>query len=114
MARFFRAHGRFCASHPWEVIVTTVTLTVCVLSMSVLSEGKVGYVCGINKPCSAKAKEDEVGWRFKKKGFLSQTRHCLSFKGADVLLMIVNCLAVLYIYNQFSNLRKAGSKYLLG
>eukprot|EP00731_Ephydatia_muelleri_P016596 Em0009g1020a len=93
MARFFRAHGRFCASHPWEVIVTTVTLTVCVLSMSVLSEGKVGYVCGINKPCSAKAKEDE---------------------GTDVLLMIVNSLAVFYIYNQFSNLRKAGSKYLLG
>ena len=30
------------------------------------------------------------------------------------MLSIVNCLAVIYIYNQFSKLRKAGSKYLLG
>ncbi len=31
-----------------------------------------------------------------------------------VLLSVVNCLAVIYIYNQFSKLRKAGSKYILG
>lgn len=31
-----------------------------------------------------------------------------------VLLSIVNSLAVIYIYNQFASLRKAGSKYLLG
>lgn len=73
MARFFRAHGRFCASHPWEVIVTTVTLTVCVLSMSVLSEGKVGYVCGINKPCSTKEEEVSV-----EKNSLSPGQVCLS------------------------------------
>ena len=30
------------------------------------------------------------------------------------MLSIVNCLAVIYIYKQFSSLRKAGSKYLLG
>ena len=30
------------------------------------------------------------------------------------MLSIVNSLAVIYIYNQFSSLRKAGSKYLLG
>lgn len=30
------------------------------------------------------------------------------------MLSIVNCLAVVYIYNQFSSLRKTGSKYLLG
>ncbi len=58
MGSFFGAHGRFCASHPWEVIVTTVTLTVCVLSMSVLSGVKVG-VCGINRPCE-NDKEEEV------------------------------------------------------
>lgn len=29
-------------------------------------------------------------------------------------MIIVNSLAVLYLYNQFSNLRKVGSKYLLG
>ena len=31
-----------------------------------------------------------------------------------MLLSIVNSLAVIYVYNQFSSLRKAGSKYLLG
>ncbi len=35
-------------------------------------------------------------------------------KSDTVLLSIVNCLAVIYIYNQFSKLRKAGSKYILG
>lgn len=30
------------------------------------------------------------------------------------MLSIVNSLAVIYIYNQFSSLRRAGSKYLLG
>ena len=59
---YFSAHGRFCASHPWEVIVTIVTLTVCVLSMSVLSGGKVGTVCGVSKPCKAKP-EDEQVWK---------------------------------------------------
>ena len=54
MGAFFGAHGRFCASHPWEVIVSTVTLTICVLSMSILSGGKVG-VCGINRPCESEA-----------------------------------------------------------
>ncbi len=58
MGGFFGAHGRFCASHPWEVIVTTVTLTVCVLSMSVLSGVKVG-VCGVNRACESE-KEEEV------------------------------------------------------
>ena len=58
--RLFAAHGRFCAAHPWEMIVTTVTLTVCILSMSVLSEGKVATVCGINKPCEAKPADEEA------------------------------------------------------
>lgn len=31
-----------------------------------------------------------------------------------VMLSVVNSLAVIYIYKQFSSLRKAGSKYLLG
>ena len=35
-------------------------------------------------------------------------------KSDTVMLSIVNSLAVIYIYNQFSSLRKAGSKYLLG
>ena len=39
----------------------------------------------------------------------------LFLQKADAFLMIiVNSLAILYLYNQFSSLRKAGSKYLLG
>jgi len=33
VSRVFKVHGSFCASHPWEVIVATLTLTVCVLSV---------------------------------------------------------------------------------
>lgn len=29
----FRAYGEVCASHPWEVIVATLTLTVCMLTV---------------------------------------------------------------------------------
>ena len=57
LARYFRAHGQFCARHPWEVIVSVVTLTVCVLSIGVLSGGKVGTLCGLNTPCE---EEEEV------------------------------------------------------
>lgn len=32
-SRFFRAHGEFCATHPWEVIVATLTLTACMLTV---------------------------------------------------------------------------------
>lgn len=90
LGHYFRAHGQFCARHPWEVIVTVVTLTVCVLSIGVLSGGKVGTLCGINKPCQDEEETSDV-----------------------VLLAMINSLAVIYVYNQFSSLRKAGSKYLL-
>lgn len=33
LAKLFEVHGRFCASHPLEVIVTTLTLTACMLNM---------------------------------------------------------------------------------
>ena len=60
LSKYFWAHGRFCASHPWEVIVSIVTLTVCALSMSVLSGGKVSTVCGFEKPCVPKPVDEEV------------------------------------------------------
>lgn len=61
MSRYFEAHGKFCASHPWEVIVTTVTLTVCILSMSFLNGGKIGSVCGFSSfNCPKKSLEEEV------------------------------------------------------
>lgn len=60
LSTYFEAHGRFCASHPWEVIVTTVTLTVSALSMSVLSGGKIGTICGVSKPCEQRPANEEV------------------------------------------------------
>lgn len=32
-SRVFHAHGEFCASHPWEIIVATLTLTICMLTV---------------------------------------------------------------------------------
>ncbi|XP_014662154.1 PREDICTED: 3-hydroxy-3-methylglutaryl-coenzyme A reductase-like [Priapulus caudatus] len=53
----FYAHGRFCASHPWEVIVGTLTL-LCIVSMSVLS---TDHVCGFNQ-CEG-LKVSAIYWR---------------------------------------------------
>lgn len=60
VSSYFEAHGRFCASHPWEVIVSIVTLTVCALSMSVLNGGRVHTVCGFSKLCQPKPADEEV------------------------------------------------------
>lgn len=32
-SRLFRIHGEFCTNHPWEVIVATLTLTACMLTV---------------------------------------------------------------------------------
>ena len=114
LARYFRAHGQFCARHPWEVIVSVVTLTVCMLSIGVLSGGKVGTFCGLNKQCEEEEEEEvrierpnrDADIPFTVLSFLKQTSDV-------VLLAMINSLAVIYVYNQFSSLRKAGSKYLL-
>ena len=115
LARYFRAHGQFCARHPWEVIVSVVTLTVCMLSIGVLSGGKVGTFCGLNKQCE---EEEEVRIERPNRDAADIPFTCtvLSFlkQTSDVVLLaMINSLAVIYVYNQFSSLRKAGSKYLL-
>ena len=33
MRKLFKSHGEFCASQPWEVIVTTITFLVCLLTV---------------------------------------------------------------------------------
>lgn len=37
LARLFRLYGLLVASHPWEVIVGTLALTVCLVSMNSLT-----------------------------------------------------------------------------
>ncbi|KAK2178713.1 hypothetical protein NP493_532g01007 [Ridgeia piscesae] len=91
LSRLFRAHGQLCASRPWEVIIGTITLTACLMSMSLFATND--HVCGWNYQC------EEVN----------------DVKSSDVIILaITRCLAVMYVYLQFRNLRKLGSKYLLG
>lgn len=47
LARFFRLHGLVVASHPWEVIVGTIALTVCLVSMNSLSSSQ--QMCSWNE-----------------------------------------------------------------
>lgn len=49
LTRVFRAHGQLCASRPWEVIIGTLTLTVCMMSMSLFAGNR--RICGWNYKC---------------------------------------------------------------
>ncbi|XP_068609490.1 3-hydroxy-3-methylglutaryl-coenzyme A reductase-like [Brachionichthys hirsutus] len=91
LARLFRLHGLLVASHPGEVIVGTLALTVCLMSMNSLAAS--------SQVCS---------WDDCPK--VAQKSH-----GSDVIILTVTrCMAVVYIYFQFRNLRQLGSKYILG
>uniref|UniRef100_A0A8D0HJ93 3-hydroxy-3-methylglutaryl coenzyme A reductase n=1 Tax=Sphenodon punctatus TaxID=8508 RepID=A0A8D0HJ93_SPHPU len=92
LSRLFRMHGLFVASHPWEVIVGTVTLTICMMSMKMFTGND--KICGWNYECP-KLEEDILS--------------------SDIIILtITRCIAILYIYFQFQNLRQLGSKYILG
>ncbi|XP_029659326.1 3-hydroxy-3-methylglutaryl-coenzyme A reductase isoform X3 [Formica exsecta] len=98
LTRIFEMYGRFCASYPLEVIVTTCTLTVCMLNMDTgtrqaREEGLSGATYCSHNRCNT-------------------TQH---LKAADIVLMtIIRCLAILFIYYHFRNLQRMGSKYILG
>ena len=49
VSRVFRVHGELCASRPWEVIIGTLTLTVCIMSMSLFAVDN--KICGWNYRC---------------------------------------------------------------
>ena len=55
LSRLFSMHGLFVASHPWEVIVGTVTLTICMMSMNMFTGND--QICGWNYVCQ---KPEEV------------------------------------------------------
>lgn len=85
-------HGLFVASHPWEVIVGTVTITICMMSMNMFTGNN--QICGWNFECPKI--EEEI------------------LSSDIIILTITRCFAILYIYFQFQNLRQLGSKYMLG
>ncbi|XP_053155147.1 3-hydroxy-3-methylglutaryl-Coenzyme A reductase isoform X2 [Hemicordylus capensis] len=92
LSSLFRMHGLFVASHPWEVIVGTITLTICMMSMKMFTGND--KICGWNYECP-KFEEDVLS--------------------SDIIILtITRCIAILYIYFQFQNLRQLGSKYILG
>ncbi len=50
LTSLFHTYGHMCASRPWEVIIGTITATVCLMSMSFFSEHR--KICGWNYQCS--------------------------------------------------------------
>ncbi|XP_051957568.1 3-hydroxy-3-methylglutaryl-CoA reductase a isoform X2 [Xyrauchen texanus] len=93
LTRLFRIHGLFVASHSWEVIVATVTLTLCMMSMNMFTGNS--QICGWNFDCP-KLEEQQI------------------LSSDIIILTITRCIAIVYIYFQFQNLRQLGSKYILG
>ncbi|XP_031847099.2 HMG coenzyme A reductase [Nomia melanderi] len=97
LARLFEIHGRFCAGHPLEVIVSTFTLTACILNMETESGQPRDEALPVSSHCRAgRCNSDDLN-------------------AADIIVMtIIRCLAILFTYHQFRNLQKLGSKYILG
>ncbi|KAF6210012.1 hypothetical protein GE061_015767 [Apolygus lucorum] len=80
----YRLHGEFCANHPWEVIVATLTLGTCLFTIDTK-----GYL-------------------------LSRTRSEPGDVNIDIVVMtLVRCVAILYSYYKFRNLKKQGSLFLI-
>lgn len=95
-AQLFRAHGKFCASHPWEVIVALLTLTACMLTVE------------RNKSSTPPRLRNCQGWRESCEGLEAE------YVAVDTIIMtVIRCSAILYSYYQFLYLNKFGSKYIL-
>ncbi|XP_063705325.1 3-hydroxy-3-methylglutaryl-coenzyme A reductase [Culicoides brevitarsis] len=99
IGKLFRAHGEFCASHPWEVILALLTLTACMLTVE---KGATG--------------PDQLHYNAQQQQQQHYGHNKLNgFEAADLILMtIVRCSAVLYSLYQFKNIQKLGSKCILG
>lgn len=102
IGKLFRAHGEFCASHPWEVILALLTLTACMLTVE---KGATG--------------PDQLHYNQHQQQQQQQQHYghnkLNEFEAADLILMtIVRCSAVLYSLYQFKNIQKLGSRCILG
>ncbi|RWS27589.1 3-hydroxy-3-methylglutaryl-coenzyme A reductase-like protein [Leptotrombidium deliense] len=100
MSHYFYSYGKFCTSHQWEVIVTFLTLAICVFSMGSLRP-RMEMVLN-------KCEKNDDQWT---------QRECYNENDPNtdvVIVTIMRGLALLYVYHQFRNLSKLGSKYLVG
>ncbi|XP_025077274.1 3-hydroxy-3-methylglutaryl-coenzyme A reductase-like isoform X2 [Pomacea canaliculata] len=92
LSRLFREYGKICATHPWEVIIISLTVMLSLVSVSAYPSPEIDKICGWNHVCE---NAEEI-------------------QNFNVILTVIRCLAVLYIYLHFRNLQRPGSKYLLG
>ncbi|BET03352.1 3-hydroxy-3-methylglutaryl-coenzyme A reductase [Nesidiocoris tenuis] len=79
----YRLHGEFCANHPWEVIVATLTLGTCLFTI----DSKF-YLLSHARPEPGDINIDTV------------------------VMTLVRCVAILYSYYKFRTLKKQGSLFL--
>lgn len=134
IGRLFRAHGEFCASHPWEVIVALLTITACMLTVdkstttldAANSLSNAATVAATAAGSADAAPPPIIANQASASATSSRHRPChgwsqscdgleAEYNAADVILMtIVRCTAVLYCYYQFCSLHRLGSKYVLG
>uniref|UniRef100_A0A8D0BFM2 3-hydroxy-3-methylglutaryl coenzyme A reductase n=1 Tax=Salvator merianae TaxID=96440 RepID=A0A8D0BFM2_SALMN len=63
-------HGLFVASHPWEVIVGTVTLTICMMSMKMFTGND--KICGWNYECPIFEEMDRLLFQYVFRFFFSE------------------------------------------
>uniref|UniRef100_A0A182VBY9 Uncharacterized protein n=1 Tax=Anopheles merus TaxID=30066 RepID=A0A182VBY9_ANOME len=104
LGRFFRAHGEFCASHPWEVIVGLVTFTACILSL------EKGNADAPQQPPVAGDEPLCYSWRY---GAMTRCEETERNMIDVILMMVVRGAAILYVYYHLCNLQRLGSRYLL-
>lgn len=84
--KVFRAHGEFCSTQPWEVIVATCTFLVCILTV----KGRQG--------------EQEV----------QEDNTSPSWSMMELVIMtFVRCLALLHCYYHFKKVHRVGSSLIM-
>lgn len=89
LGELFRAHGRFCAHHPWEVIFIVLTATVCFIS---------------------KGMHDEPDWTAHPRVVSTKVRP----EALDIVLMsLVRAVAVLYSYHRLRSLHRSHTRFVL-
>lgn len=51
LSRLFREYGKICATHPWEVIIISLTVMLSLVSVSAYPSPEIDKICGWNHVC---------------------------------------------------------------
>lgn len=93
--KLFHVYGEMCASHPWEVIVTMLTISLCMLTMEQKHLSQTFPKLDPNY-CNLNCTND------------------YNYNATDMIVMtFIRCIAVLYSYYQFRSICNFRSKYIL-